>query len=59
MELDGTVLGKFGTPGKQLKEFSTVHEIDCQSENDLLVAEINGWRVQKLTLKPHAQTSTR
>jgi sugar lactone lactonase YvrE len=25
MELDGTVIGKFGKPGKQLGEFSTVH----------------------------------
>ena len=25
MELDGTVMGKFGEAGKQLKEFSTVH----------------------------------
>ena len=31
MELDGTILGKFGKAGKQLKEFSTVHEIDCRN----------------------------
>ena len=31
MELDGTILGKFGKPGKQLGEFSTVHEIDCRN----------------------------
>ena len=30
MELDGTILGKFGAGGKQLKEFGTVHEIDCR-----------------------------
>jgi hypothetical protein len=51
MELDGTVLGKFGRPGKQLGEFSTVHEIDCRNPNELLVSEIIGWRVQKLVLK--------
>ena len=52
MELDGTVLGKFGHAGKKLGEFSTVHEIDCRNENELLVSEIVSWRVQKLTLHP-------
>ena len=51
MELDGTILGKFGKPGKKLGEFSTVHEIDCRNENELLVSEITGWRVQKIVLK--------
>jgi sugar lactone lactonase YvrE len=52
MELDGTILGKFGHAGKKLGEFSTVHEIDCRNENELLVSEIVSWRVQKLTLHP-------
>jgi hypothetical protein len=52
MELDGTILGKFGHPGKKLGEFGTVHEIDCRNENELLVSEITAWRVQKLTLHP-------
>ena len=52
MELDGTVLGKFGRPGKRLGEFTTVHAIDCRDENELLVAEITGWRVQKIKLAP-------
>jgi hypothetical protein len=52
MELDGTILGKFGKPGKQLGEFGTVHEIDCRNENELLVSEITSWRVQKLILHP-------
>jgi sugar lactone lactonase YvrE len=52
MELDGTVIGKFGHAGKNLGEFSTVHEIDCRNENELLVSEIVSWRVQKLTLHP-------
>jgi hypothetical protein len=51
MELDGTILGKFGKPGKKLGEFSTIHEIDCRNENELLVSEITGWRVQKIVLK--------
>ena len=52
MELDGTIIGRFGKPGKQLGEFSTVHEIDCRNPNELLVAEITAWRVQKIILRP-------
>ena len=52
MTLDGKILGKFGTAGKLLKEFGSIHEIDCRSENELYVGEITNWRVQKLTLKP-------
>jgi len=52
MELDGTILGKFGHAGKKVGEFSTVHEIDCRNENELLVSEITAWRVQKLNLHP-------
>ncbi len=59
MELDGTVVGKFGKPGKQAGEFSTVHAMDCRNENELVVAEITAWRVQKIILKPRTQTSSR
>ena len=52
MELDGTILGKFGTAGKRLGQLSTVHEIDCRNPNELLVSEITAWRVQKLQLHP-------
>ena len=52
MTLDGKIVGKFGTAGKLLKEFGTVHEMDCRSENEIYVGEITNWRVQKLTLKP-------
>src|ERR1039457_1170639 len=31
MELDGTIVGKFGKAGKQLGEFSGLHEIDCRN----------------------------
>ena len=50
MELDGKVLGKFGTAGKLPKEFGTVNQIDCRDPNKLLVGELTNWRVQKLTL---------
>jgi DNA-binding beta-propeller fold protein YncE len=52
MDMDGHVLGKFGTYGTQLKEFGWIHEMNCTSENELLVGEILNWRVQKLTLHP-------
>src|ERR1700676_650185 len=36
LELDGTVLGKFGTAGKMIKEFGTVNEMDCRNPNELV-----------------------
>ena len=57
MELDGTIVGKFGKAGKQPGEFSTVHEIDCRNENELLISEITSWRVQKIILSSGARSS--
>ena len=51
LDLNGTVLGKFGKAGKLPKEFGLVNAIDCRSENELLVGELSNWRVQKVTLK--------
>ena len=53
-ELDGTVLGKFGHPGKLAPGFQVVHMMDCRNPNEIFVAEIESWRVQKLILKPQA-----
>jgi hypothetical protein len=52
MELDGTIVGKFGKAGKAPGEFATIHGIDCRNENTLYTAEINNWRAQKIVLKP-------
>jgi len=52
LELDGTVLGKFGTAGKLPKEFGTVNAIDCRNPNELLVGEVGNWRVQRIRLRP-------
>ena len=52
LELDGTVLGRFGSAGKLLKEFGTVNQIDCRNPNELVVGEITNWRVQRLRLRP-------
>jgi len=51
LSLDGKVLGVFGKSGKQPGQFGWIHEIACPSENELYVAEILNWRIQKLTLR--------
>src|SRR6266850_7280217 len=48
LSLDGKVLGMMGKSGKQLKQFGWIHQIACPSENEVYVAEILNWRVQKL-----------
>jgi len=52
LELDGRIVGKFGKAGKLPKELGLVNALDCRTENQLLVAELANWRVQKLILKP-------
>jgi hypothetical protein len=58
MELDGRVLGRFGKAGHALKEFSSIHTMDCRDPNEVLTAEITAWRVQKILLKPTAVTTS-
>ena len=58
MELDGTILGRFGHASKEPGGFQVTHMMDCRNPNQILVAEIESWRVQKLLLKtPAAATS--
>jgi len=57
VSLDGKVLGVLGKAGKQPKQFGWIHEIACPSENELYVAEVLNWRVQKLTLKAAARSA--
>ncbi|HEX3352863.1 MAG TPA: peptidyl-alpha-hydroxyglycine alpha-amidating lyase family protein [Terriglobales bacterium] len=52
LDLNGNVLGVLGESGKQLKQFGWIHQISCPSENELFVAELLNWRVQKLVLEP-------
>lgn len=52
LSLDGTVLGVFGESGKQPKQFGWIHQIACPSADELFVAELLNWRVQKLILGP-------
>ena len=53
-ELDGTMIGKFGRPGKLAPGFQVVHMMDCRNPNEIIVGEIESWRVQKLILQPGA-----
>ena len=58
LTLEGKVLGVLGESGKQLKQFGWVHEMACPSENEIYVAEVLNWRVQKLLLRPGQQMSS-
>ena len=51
VQLDGKVVGKFGSAGKLPKQFGLANSIDCRNENELLIGEMTNWRVQKVTLK--------
>lgn len=52
LSLDGKVLGTFGKSGHQLNQFSWPHGMACPSENEVYVADMNNWRVQKLITAP-------
>jgi 6-bladed beta-propeller protein len=59
LTLDGTIVGMLGESGRDVKQFNWVHGLACPSENELIVADMNNWRVQKLTLHPdRARTTT-
>ena len=51
VSLDGKVLGVYGQPGRNLGEFGWIHGIACPSEDEIWVAELINWRVQKLVTK--------
>ena len=57
-ELDGTVVGKFGHAGKLAPNFQVVHMMDCRNPDQLIVGEIESWRMQKFVLRnPAARAS--
>ena len=51
VQLDGKVVGRFGSAGKLPKQFGLVNSLDCRSESQLLVGELTNWRVQKITIR--------
>jgi sugar lactone lactonase YvrE len=58
LELDGTILGKFGHASKEFGGFQVVHMMDCRNPDEIVVGEIESWRVQKLVLRQPAGTKT-
>lgn len=54
LDLNGKLLGEFGSFGHALKQFGWVHEMDCSqaNKNVLYVGELLNWRMQKLILHP-------
>ena len=48
VSLDGKVLGVIGRSGRELGEFSGVHQLACPTEHEVYAAETANWRVQKL-----------
>jgi hypothetical protein len=51
VQLDGKVVGRFGSAGKLPKQFGIASSIDCRADPVLLVGEMTNWRVQRITLK--------
>jgi hypothetical protein len=52
LDLEGNILGSFGSFGKLPRQFGWVHSIDCRTDNELYVAEVLNWRVKRVTLQP-------
>lgn len=55
---DGKLIGYLGESGRDTGQFNWPHGLACPSENTLFVADMNNWRVQKLTLHPPRLTSS-
>ena len=51
MSLDGTLLGYLGRDGQAVGEFGWTHGLACPSANEIYVAELLTWRVQKITVR--------
>ncbi|HUR33605.1 MAG TPA: hypothetical protein VM032_07400 [Vicinamibacterales bacterium] len=50
MTLDGRIIGTMGISGRDTKQFNWVHALACPTDDTLYVADMNNWRIQKLTL---------
>jgi sugar lactone lactonase YvrE len=58
MTLDGQILGMLGESGRGPRQFNWPHGIACPSEDVVFIADMNNWRVQKITLKGTGKPST-
>jgi hypothetical protein len=52
MTLDGKIEGWIGSSGRQAGQYNWIHGLDCSQPDVLYVADMNNWRVQKVTLQP-------
>jgi hypothetical protein len=52
MTLDGKILGMLGQSGHRMGQFNWPHALACPAENTVFIADMNNWRVQKVTLHP-------
>lgn len=51
LDIDGRVLGYFGSPGKLPGQFAFAHHLAVSKRGEIYVAEILNWRVQKFVPK--------
>jgi hypothetical protein len=58
LTLDGKIVGMLGESGRDAKQFNWVHAVACPSDDVLYLADMNNWRVQKITLHPERVTKT-
>ena len=58
--VNDAVLARLGREDMQheLGQFNWPHGLACPSENEVYVADMNNWRVQKLILHPDRQRGT-
>jgi Tfp pilus tip-associated adhesin PilY1 len=59
LDLDGNLVGWFGSNGKKVGQFYWVHEMHCVSENELYTGEAQNWRVQRITMRPAPRTASK
>jgi hypothetical protein len=57
-DLEGHLLGWFGTIGKREGQFYWVHQMHCASENELYTGEAQNWRIQHITMQPVPRSSS-
>lgn len=51
MELDGTIVGRFGGRDNALGSVRTLHLMNCRHENEIIATEFTDW-VQIIRLQP-------
>jgi hypothetical protein len=51
LTLDGKILGVWGESGRGPGQMNWPHGLACPSENEIYVADMNNWRVLRLTTK--------